>query len=481
MADTPSTVAATDVLAIDASIITSTGSANFGVTENGFIAKPFGRLLAEKLALGKALFGDDLDLTTGSVFRKLFELTALEDARTWSALAAIHDNCYVATATGSSLSRLGDELSLSRPFLEASGSVTFTLTGDLPQQYSPLTIPRGARLLTPGGHHVATDETVVLSSSNKNRAVAVVAFYPGPSHNLDPSVSAGDGSHPEKIDRFNFNDQALADLADAQQIAGKELVKIDHKAALTGGELQWSDDRYRALLLQAPRSIWTVDAMRIAVSLVPGVRQVVIRDGWGGLDLQQSIFGNFNFIERLFSSERDLGSPYYFSVLIAPTPAAIWDGPDGLAAAVASTLEDLRPIGIFPRIEQATQVGIAINANLVVRGIPLPSGTRDFINASQSAQALKDRLVVRLRKYVSSLQMGEPVRHSEIVWTFMNEPGVTDVRDLAIVRYPPALGSLDFASTQVGRPEDLGCGQNAELLANQIAVTVERPDLLTII
>ena len=481
MADGSSTVATADVLAIDASIITSTGSPNFGVTDEGFVAKPFGRLLAEKLALGKALFGDDLDLTTGSVFRKLFELTALEDARTWAALASMHDNCYVATATGSALSRLGEELSLPRPYLEASGSVTFTLTDDLPQQYSQLTIPRGARLLTPGGHHVATDESVVLSSSNKSRTVAVVAFYPGPSHNLDPNVVAGDGSHPEQIDRFNFNDLALADLVDAQQIAGKELVKIDHKAALTGGELQWPDDRYRTLVLQAPRSIWTVEAMRIAASLVPGVRQVLIRDGWGGLDLQQSIFGNFNFIERVFSSERDLGSPYYFSVLVAPTPAAIWDGPDGLAATVASTLEDLRPIGIFPRIEQATQVGIAIQASLVVRGIPLPSGTRDFINASPSAQALKDRLVVRLRKYVDALQMGEPVRHSEIIWTFMNEPGVTDVRDLHVLRYPPALGTLDFASTPNEEAEALGCGENAELLANQIAVTVERPDLLTIV
>ena len=203
--------------------------------------------------------------------------------------------------------------------------------------------------------------------------------------------------------------------------------------------------------------------MRIAVSLVPGVRQVLIRDGWGGLDLQQSIFCNFNFIERVFSSERDLGSPYYFSVLVAPTPSAICDGPHGLAAAVSSTLEDLRPIGIFPRVEQATQVGIAVKASLVVRGIPLPSGTHDFINASPSAQALFARLVVRLRKYVDSLQMGEPVRHSEVIWAFMNEPGVTDVRDLSILRYPPTLGNLDFSTVPPEVPEQLRCGENVRV------------------
>jgi hypothetical protein len=117
----------------------------------------------------------------------------------------------------------------------------------------------------------------------------------------------------------------------------------------------------------------------------------------------------------------------------------------------------------------------------VVRGIPLPSGTSAFINASAPAQSLKDRLVVRLRKYIDALQMGEPVRHSEIVWTFMNEPGITDVRNVDILRYPPALTDLDFASVPSEVPDALGCGVNADLLANQIAVTVERPDLLTIV
>src|SRR2546430_13724333 len=62
---------------------------------------------------------------------------------------------------------------------------------------------------------------------------------------------------------------------------------------------------------------------------VPGVRQVTVRDGWGGLDLSQSIFGDFDFIERLFAAERDLASPYFATVLVAPTDAAIWSRPVG--------------------------------------------------------------------------------------------------------------------------------------------------------
>src|SRR3990172_1968981 len=98
-----------DVLAVDASVMRSTGSAQYGLTSTGFVAKPFARLLAEKLALARALFGQDLDLGSGSVLRKLFEVTALEDARTWAALSSMYDNGFVGAAVGAALSRLGDE------------------------------------------------------------------------------------------------------------------------------------------------------------------------------------------------------------------------------------------------------------------------------------------------------------------------------------------------------------------------------------
>jgi hypothetical protein len=205
--------------------------------------------------------------------------------------------------TGEALSRLGAELGLTRPFLEATGQVKLKLVANLPPGIAQIDIPRGARLLTPGGHHVATDESIVLSPSQKERAVAVVAFYPGPEHNLNPATAS------QKIDRYNALDPKLEELVHAEQLAGAPLLGVEHTQPLTGGELQWPDDRYRDLLLEAPRSVWTVDAIRIAASLVPGVRQVQVRDAWGGLDIRQSIFGNFNFIERLFSEERDLAEP----------------------------------------------------------------------------------------------------------------------------------------------------------------------------
>ena len=478
---TPTQIDVADVLSIDASVALSTGAAGFGITQSGFVPKSFARLLAEKLSLARELFDGALDLGSGSVIRKLLELSSLEEMRTWSALASMYDNSFVVSATGEALSRLGDELGLPRPSLEATGTVTLTLTGSPPTDVAPLTIENGSRIVTSGGHHAATTESVSLSVGVPVQ-VPVAAFYPGPDSNLDPSVAVGP-DHPQKLVTWNPADQKLQAFLEARTQSGNAFdVRIDHTQKLTGGELYWPDDRYRRLLLRAPRSTWTADALQVAVSLVPGVRQVVVRDGWGGLDINQSIFGDFNFIERVFGSERDLGSPYYVTVLVAPTESAIWEGPDGLRAQVESAIEDLRPISIFPSIEEAEEVGVGISGDLVVSGLALPTGSITTVNASPEATELKQRLLRRLGLYVDNLDFGEPVRSAEAIWALMNEPGILDVREPRLLRYPPGFSTLDLSeSVKAPKPEQLPCGANVQLQANQIPVFVDDASFLRIV
>lgn len=471
MAD--STIDTADVLAIDDAIARQTGAGDYGLGLGGFTPKPFARLLAEKLALARALLGKDVDLGSGSVIRKLLEVSALEDARTWAALSTMYDDLFVSSATGAALSRIGEELGLPRPYRNATGTITLTLAGPVPGDQA-LDLPRGGRLLTPGGHHVALDEPVTLSATTPAHNAPVSAFYPGPEHNLDPS-------HPnEKIDHFNLEDEKLSGFVSLQEEAqadGKPFsVKIDHKAPLTGGELQWDDARYRQLLLIAPRSVWTADALQAAVELVPGVRRAQVRDLWGGLDIDQSIFGDFDFFERLFASERDIASPYYVTVLVAPVRAAIWTGPDGLEAAVESAIEDLRPIGIFPRVQQSQQVSVGIECQITIKGVPLPAGSRTTVNESEPAKALKRRLLERVRRYVDGLDFGEPVRAAEITWALMNEPGVEDVSELKLLRYPPGLAGSEEIKGVV--PDDFPYGSNVDLQADQVPVLVEDVDRL---
>ncbi|MBS3939682.1 MAG: hypothetical protein KG028_01855 [Actinobacteria bacterium] len=456
-----------EILAIDAAVARSTGSDRYGITDAGFVPKSYSRVLAERFALAREVFGGDIDLTAGSVLRKLLEVTSLEDARTWAALTRAYDDSFVTSATGAALSRLGEELGLPRPHLEARGEVTLELAGDLPDGVTEVAVPRGARMLSPGGHHAWLTAAATLSASSPEAVVPAAAFHPGPDGDLDPA----DGGEVT-LDRFHPDDDRLQPLRDLEAAAGEPLVTIVHDRPFVGGTSRWPDERYRRLLLRAPRSVWTADAIRIAASLVAGVRRVEVRDAWGGLDLHQSIFGNFNFAERLFGSERDIARPYYLTVLVGPTPGAVWNGPDGLHAAVASAIEDVRPVSIFPYIQQAQLVSVGVEADLVVDGLPLPPGSaaRD---AAPAAIELKRRIARRLTEHVDDAGFGEPVRAASVIRIIMEEPAVRDVRDLRLVRFPgDPDGATVAADPLPADVQQLACGANVHVGVDQLPVFV---------
>ncbi|HEX3931758.1 MAG TPA: hypothetical protein VHW64_13715 [Nocardioides sp.] len=479
----------TDVLAIAADVGRSTSSDSFGVTASGFVPKPFARLLAEKIALAQRLVDPDIDLSSGSVLRKILELTSLEDARTWAALGSAYDDCFVGSARGPALSALGQELGLDRPFACAQGTVTITLAGALPPATPVLVLPRGSRLTTAGGHRVALASQVTLSAAVTSLPAPVVSFDPGPIGNLDPAHDDGSGNHPQTIDRWEPADAKLSAMVSidveagfpAQASAsGTGLVRIQHTEPLAGGEVQWSDADYRDLLLRAPRGPGSVEALTTTVSLVPGVRQVTVRDGWGGLDLSQSIFSDFDFVERLFAAERDLANPYFVTVLVAPTESAVWSGPGGLQDSVESAIRDVRPVGVFPEVVEADQVYVAVQADVITRGLVLPPGTSDIVNASPAALAVKERLAARLHQVVDSLAMGEPVRTSAVLHALMSEPGISDVVHLRLVRYPRLLDRIGTSMLLDVSPQVLGRDESLHLSGDQIAVLVDRPELLVL-
>jgi hypothetical protein len=150
--------------------------------------------------------------------------------------------------------------------------------------------------------------------------------------------------------------------------------------------------------------------------------------------------------------------------------------------AVESAVEDVRPISIFPKVDLAAEVGVGIAADLVVRGLPLPSGTRETVNASATARTVKGRLLDRVRAYVEGLGFGEPVRAAEITRTLLGEPALVDVRNLQLRAFPPLrFRDADFFSPTESAPEELGCGANVDLQASQIAVFVDDDSGLVIL
>ena len=467
--------------AIDASVLNTSGSPDYGLTDAGFVPKPYGRLLAEGLALARSLLGADIDVGPGSVVRKLIELSAVEASRTYAMLGGIVDDLTVPTARGEGLDRLGRELGIARPFEMARGTVTLRLSGPLPAGDTELLVPVGTRVMSAGGHHAATTQSARLSPAAPAATVTVSAFVPGPEHDLDPAMAA------QKLALWNPDDEKVEPIRRVATLRGanvtlEAVVAIVHDKPLSGGRLRWPDERYRMLLLRAPRSMWTADSIEFAASLVPGVREAKVIDLYGGLDVDMPIFGNFNFAERVFGSERSLVSPYLFTILVAPTASAIWTGPTGLAASIAAMIEDLRPIGIFPEIREASEVYVGVRANLVVEGVPLPSGDRTTINASPAALAFKQRLIERCRGYVDRLRFGEQVSPAKLSWALMSEPNVLDVRDLRLITYPRPPEQLRFGTAAAaGTVNELGCGAAVSLSRDQIAQFIDNPADLTIV
>lgn len=461
---------------IDLEALVATTSGNgFGITENGFVPKSVARLLDEKVAAARVLFGDDLDLTSGSVIRKLVEMICLEEARVWEHLASYYADSFVVSAVGDALSMLGVELGVPRPHHRATGTVTIKLAGALPIGVPVVLLERGTRLLTPGGHDYFITDSVELTDDKKSASAAMMAFNPGPEMNLDPAQPN------QMLTTFNEFDHRSDIVRFAESAAGAPVVVIAHTVATAGGEQYWSDERYRDLLMSYPRNLWTPDAIRTTVARVPGVRQVVISDQYGGLDINQSIFGNFNFAERLFSQERSLGEPYYFTALVAPGDGAIWDGPGQLRERVREAIDTVRPIGIQPKIDLAGLVGVGVAARLIVDGLPLPGGTPTAVNSSPGAAALVGRILDRIRRYVQALSIGESVRHSEIVWAIMEEPGVVDVKDVRLRRSTPSFAGLDLAADDTtSAVQQMAAEQDVPIAPTEIAELADQLGALVI-
>ncbi|HYF90103.1 hypothetical protein [Azospirillum sp.] len=461
MSDANIVIDAARLAELEKLVARSGDSGLYGVTaDRGFVPKPYQQLVAEGFAAARVVFGNDIDLATGSVMRKLIELQALGLADLHADLALAIDDCFPSTARGAALTSLGEAMGLPRPFMRATGAVKFTLLRPdlVAQQPDGLMVPRGTRLTTAGGHHVMTMEAVSLGQPPKDSAtVAVSAFLPGESHDLRPDQPG------QKIVSFNARDQwvdgTLRPLALAANppLTVEQVVRIDHDQPLTGGTKRWGDDRYRQLLLRVPRSIWTTEAIQLAVELVPGVSRVVVVDQFGGLDLNRPIYGNFLFGEQTFGRERDIFTPYPLSIYVAAEDGAIWDGPDGLRETILAVIEDIRPIGIFASVREAPRVPVAVKARIVA--------------ASAPGAAFKNVLLARIGAYIRSLGFGEPVRAARLAWLIMSDPNVVDVQDLRIVASQTA---------EAGAFRDLPEGDNLTIPAGSIATFVDDGRWITV-
>jgi hypothetical protein len=113
----------------------------------------------------------------------------------------------------------------------------------------------------------------------------------------------------------------------------------------------------------------------------------------------------------------------------------------------------------------------------VVRGLPFPAGTPTTVDGSAASMAMKSRLLIRLGRYIETLDFGEPVRPAQIIAAFLREPGVEDLRNLRILRNPAS----DPVQARPDQTEVLALGDNLILRADEIAVAIDDPRYLRIV
>src|SRR5262245_49311255 len=172
----------------------NTDSVPYGVTDRGFIVKPFQAILNDAFSRAKLLFGPDVDLRSSSSIRKLLELTSLQDALSWMRLDDVYHSRFLATAVGSALDLLGSDLGRDRRPLPASGTVQLKLTAAAPNN-AVFTLPPGTIVETlppaPGSDPIRfrlLDKVTLVKHSppdgSEQATVAIAAIVPGRAGNI---------------------------------------------------------------------------------------------------------------------------------------------------------------------------------------------------------------------------------------------------------------------------------------------------------
>jgi len=199
--------------------------------------------------------------------------------------------------------------------------------------------------------------------------------------------------------------------------------------------------------------------VQAAVRDVDGVRDCRVFDPLGGVDVGQSYFNTFAFGQRLFSTDRRLGTPYYFDIVVAGEPGWPWrtqGGIRGIYERVVDAIKEVRPISIFPNILSANQVEIGVRAALLVE-------------AGHDRNAIESHILAGVHQYVSNLTLGRDVLYSDILVIARTAPGVMDVQDLHLRRCPPIFSEVSFGGAVFRQTVEAAVGENVSLAPDEVA------------
>lgn len=418
---------------------------DYGIRPEGFSIKPLDVILKESVARARAIFGDDVDLTETSTLHKILEVVAAEDGEIWKAQEDLYYAQFAATAFGDALDLIGMELGISRRYRPAHGMAKLTITGAADgRRYA---LPAGIPLVTATPNQLFhTLAPVVLTAAAPTAEVEAAGFEGLDGGNIPAAAIVG--VDPAYL-QFSLRLGAGVSLA------------ATNPADFAGGDETEADESYRTRLIGVPRSLWTIESVRRAAADIAGVTDVLLSDPLGGVDVTQSVFNEFAFTERLFSSERRFGDLYFFDVVVAHEAHWPWrtlGQVPGIQDRVREAIDRVRPVGIFPNIIQADHIEVAVKARVVIE----PGYNPDVVLASIRQRLLGD---------IGALKLGGDLLYSQVMRAIVEQPGVVDVQNLRLRRCPPGFGRISFGRVRSQADViEAGPGENLELGATEIAV-----------
>ncbi|MFB6828363.1 baseplate J/gp47 family protein [Streptomyces hydrogenans] len=424
-----------------------TSEERFGVTEDGFVVKGIDRIIADQQTRARAMFGDDVDLTSGSALRKVLDAAAFDTHELWRALESQYYGTFVTTAQGPSLDLLGRDLGLRRRELRARGPVFLTLANEeADRRYA---LPQGTVLLTEPAADTPvlafrSTRTALLSTERRSTTVEAEAVTRGETGNIAAGTRL-------RLDPEWAQHNLDLGAAEVQAVA---------QQSFHDGDIGESDAVYRARLLGVPRTVWTQEALLAQVLDVNGVRDAAVFDPLGGVEATRRTFGTFRYGSRAFSRDRQTGSPYFFDIVVAAEPGWPWNSGEALVSGVydevLAVVRQWRPVSIFPDVLAANQVDVGMRATLVVE-------------AGHDEEAVKGAILDAVRASVNRLRLGHGVLHSDIVLSSRTVAGVVDVRNLRLRRFAPAFGQTSYGGGVYGGARELSVGENLDLAPDEIA------------
>ena len=332
----------------------------YGVTEAGFIRKPYVVILTEVQTSMRQLLGQDVDVSPSSPLGQIAQIFAFEVAKIWVEMERVYDAAYIDTAAGIHLQKLGRLNGMTiNPATYATGEVVFSRATPAPQEY-----------VIPAGTVVASADRTILYTTTAAGSLAAGATVSDPVsiRAVEPGIRANLAMHTV--------------VAITTPILGVDYVT--NPQAVTGGADRESDAVYRARMkTYEPASRGTVHALRSKLLDIDGVLDLNIVEDTDANTVSVSILGG---ADAAISAEIEETRPAGIAVTWSRPTVVPVDVTAQLRTSVSDTEAVVQNVtSALAMMLQSWSIGASIDYSVLVSAVLAVDGVTSLVSLSASA------------------------------------------------------------------------------------------------